>query len=113
MHEIGHGGRRRDDVQIEFALDALLDDLHMQQAQKAAAESEPERDGVVRLERERGVVELELKDCLFEIAELAPVQRIDPAKDHGLYLLISGKRRRCGAVGKGDVQRGREHVAAV
>ena len=60
MNEVGDGGRRRDDVEIEFALDALLHDLHMQQPQKAAAEAKPERDGVVRLKGERRVVELEL-----------------------------------------------------
>ena len=35
-----HAGGRGDDVEVEFALEALADDLKVQQAQKAAAEAE-------------------------------------------------------------------------
>ena len=47
----------------ELALEALLDDLHVEQAEEAAAEPEPERDRALRLERERRVVEVELLDA--------------------------------------------------
>ena len=40
---IAHSRRRRDQVEIVLALQAFLDDLHVQQAEKATAEAESER----------------------------------------------------------------------
>ena len=50
---IEHARRRGDEVDIEFALEPLLDDLHVEQAEEAAAESEAERRRGLRLEDER------------------------------------------------------------
>ena len=44
--------RGRDQVEVELALEALLDDLHVEQPEEAAAEPEPERDRALRLVRE-------------------------------------------------------------
>ena len=44
--------RRGDEVEVELALQPLLDDLHVQQAQEAAAEAEAQRDRALRLEGE-------------------------------------------------------------
>ena len=38
------GRCRGDEVQLELALEALLDDLHVEQAKEAAAEPEAQRD---------------------------------------------------------------------
>ena len=38
-----HARHRRDEVEIELALEPLLHDLHVQQAEKSAAEAEAER----------------------------------------------------------------------
>ena len=92
VHEVGDGGRRRDDVQPELALDALLNDLHVQKPQEPAAKPEPERDGGIRLEDERRVVELQLQKRVFEVVELAPVKRVDTAEHDGLHLLVAGER---------------------
>ena len=59
MHLIGDARRGGDDVEIEFPLDAFLNDFHVQKPQKAAAKTEPERDGGIRLEDERRVIELQ------------------------------------------------------
>ncbi len=40
---IDHGRRRRDQIEIVLALETLLDDLHMQQAEKPAAKPEAQR----------------------------------------------------------------------
>ena len=40
--DIGHGG---DDILVKLAVEALLDDLHMEQAEEAAAEAEAEGGG--------------------------------------------------------------------
>jgi hypothetical protein len=41
-----HAGRGGDQVQVELALEPLLHDLHVQQAEEAAAEAEAERADV-------------------------------------------------------------------
>ena len=43
-HAIADAGRGGDQVDLEFALQALLDDLHVKQPEEAAAEAEAERD---------------------------------------------------------------------
>ena len=40
----------RNEVKVKFALKALLNDLHVQHAQKSAAEAEAERGRAFRLE---------------------------------------------------------------
>ena len=49
---VAHAGSGGDEVEIEFALEPLLDDLHVEQAEKAAAEAEAESDRAFRLEEE-------------------------------------------------------------
>ena len=55
-------------VQAELALQALLDDLHVQQAQEAHAEAEAEGMGGLGLPDERRVVERELVERLAAAA---------------------------------------------
>ena len=49
---VAHAGRGGDEVEVVLALEALLNDLEMQQAEEAAAEAEAQRDGGLRLEGE-------------------------------------------------------------
>jgi hypothetical protein len=49
-----------DEVEVVLALEPLLDDLHVEQPEEAAAEPEAERLGGVGLERNARVVEAEL-----------------------------------------------------
>jgi len=56
-HAVDHARVGGDDVQVVLAAQALLDDLHVQQAQESAAEAESERGGVLGLVGERAVVE--------------------------------------------------------
>ena len=72
---VAHAGRRGDEVDVEFALEALLRDLHVQQAEKAAAETESERHGIFRLVEKRRVIELQFAERvaqIFVIAGAAP-----------------------------------------
>ena len=71
----------------------------MQKSQKAAAEAEAERDGVVGLENERGVVELELYERVLQISELAAVERVNSAEHDGLYFFVAGERLGSGIFG--------------
>src|ERR1035441_7743405 len=54
---VAHAGCGGDQVEIEFALQTFLDDLHVKQAQEAAAEAEAERDGTFRLEEKGRIVQ--------------------------------------------------------
>ena len=64
--------RRGDEVEVELALEPLLDDLHVQQAQEAAAEAEAERDRRFRLEADRGVVEVQLLERVAQDRVVGP-----------------------------------------
>src|SRR5262249_14693262 len=57
---VGHGRRRRDEREVELALEALLDDLHVEEAEVSAAEAEAERRRRLGLEREGRIVEAQL-----------------------------------------------------
>ena len=74
-HAVEHAGRRRDEVLVELALEPLLDDLHVQQAEEAAAEAEAERGRRFRLEEERGVVQPQLLERLAQLRVLAALDR--------------------------------------
>jgi hypothetical protein len=52
-HLIDHAGRGGDQVLVELALQALLHDFHVQQAQEAAAEAKAQRLRDFRLELQR------------------------------------------------------------
>src|SRR5947207_520828 len=64
------GGSGCDQVELELALQSLLDDLEMKKAEEATAKTKSEGGRVLRLERKCPVVELQLLQRLFEVAEL-------------------------------------------
>ena len=55
-HPVDNVGGGGDEVQVVFPLQPLLDDLHMQQSQKAAAEAEAQGNGALRLVAHGGIV---------------------------------------------------------
>ena len=97
-----HGRRGGDEVQVVLALEPLLDDLHVQQAQEPAAEAEPQRRRRLRLARERRVVEAQLVQRVAQIGVAGRVGREDPGEHHRLGRLEAGQRRGAGAAGLGD-----------
>ena len=70
MDAIDDGGRRRDEIEIEFALQPLAHDLQMQKAQKAAAEAEAERGRTFGFVIEAGIVQMQLGERVAQIVEL-------------------------------------------
>ena len=84
--------RRRDEVEGELALEPLLDDLHVEQAEEAAAEPEAEGDGALRLVGERRVVEVELLERLAQERVVLAADRVDAGEDEALGLLVAGQR---------------------
>ena len=67
---------RRDEVEVIFALETLENDLHVQKAQKAAAEAEAQRDGVFLREAHGRVVQLQLFQRVAQIAVFRAVRRV-------------------------------------
>ena len=83
---------RRNDVHIVFPAQAFLNDLHVEQTEKAAAEAESERGGSLRLISECGVVQLKFRHAEPELIVIRRVDRINPAEHHRFDLLESGQR---------------------
>ena len=102
-HPVQHARRGRHQVHVELALEPLLDDLHVQQAEEPAAEPEAERDRRLRLVEERRVVQPQLLERVAQLGVLVPFDRIEPGEHHRLQLLEAGKRleRRPAALGDG------------
>ena len=76
-HAVQHARRGRDQVHVELALEPLLDDLHVQQAEEAAAEAEAERGRGLRLEEERRVVQPQLLERVAQLRVLVAFDRIE------------------------------------
>ena len=72
-----------------LALQPFAHDVHVQQAEEPAAETEAERLRGLRLVRQCGVVEGELLERVAQIAVAVRVKRIEPAEHHGPDLPIT------------------------
>ncbi len=99
---IHHARRGRDQVQMVFALQPLLHHLHVEKAQKAAPKAEAQRGGGLRLERERGVVELQPLQRIPQVGVMRAVRRVNAAEHHGLRGPVAGQRLVGGAGCEGD-----------
>ena len=98
VHAVGDVRRGDEQVEVELALEPLADDLHVQQAEEAAAEAEPERLRGLRLVEERGVVQLQLLERVAELRVLVGVGREEAGEDHRLDVLVArAAARRPGA----------------
>ena len=89
---VQHARRRRHEVHVELALEPFLDDLHVKQAEEAAAEPEAERRRRFGLVEERRVVQPQLLQRVAQLGVLVPLDRIEPGEHHRLQLLEAGKR---------------------
>ena len=81
-------------VEVELALEPLLDDLHVQEPEEAAAEAEAERGRGLRLVEEGRVVEPQLLERVAQLRVLVGVHRVEPREHHRLDLLEAGQRLR-------------------
>ena len=75
-----------------LALDTLLDDLHMEETEETAAESEIECFGSLWLVDQSRIVQLQFFKRILEIAIILPFSGIDTGIDHGFCLAVAGKR---------------------
>ncbi len=90
-HLVDHVRRGGDQVEAELALQALADDLQVQQAQIADAETEAERRRRLRLVGERGVVQLQLVQRVPQGRIVRAVDRVETRVDHRLRVLVAAQ----------------------
>ena len=88
-------GTRGDQVQIELALQTLLDDLHVQQAQEAHAEAKAQRHRRLGLPHQRRIVDVQLIERVAQVLVVLVVDGEQARVDHGLGLAVA--RQRLGA----------------
>ena len=74
---------------VIFPFQTLLDDIHMKESQKAAAETKPQGGGSFRLKHEGSVVELQFFQGIAEIVIIGVFHRIKAAVHHGGSLAIT------------------------
>ena len=102
VHPVDDRGRGRDQVEVEFARQPLLDDLEMQQAEKPAAEAEAERHRGLGLVFEARIVEAQLGEAVAQPLVIGGIGREQAAKHDRLHRLEAGQRRRGRAAVLGD-----------
>ena len=88
VDDAGGGG---DEVQVELAGEAFLDDLEVEEAEEAAAVAEAEGGRRLGLEVEAGVVEAELAEAVSEVLEIVGVDGEQAAPDDGDAGLEAGE----------------------
>ena len=99
---VDHVGRGRDQVEVELALEPVAGDLHVEQAEEAAAEAEAERAGGLGLVGQRRVVELELLQGVAQRRVVVAVDRVEPGVDHRVGVLVAAERLGGAVVLRGD-----------
>ena len=92
VHPVDDRRRGRDQVEVELARQPLLDDLEVQQAEKAAAEAEAERRRGLRLVDEAGVVEAQFGEAVAQPLVIGGIGREQAAEHDRLHRLEAGQR---------------------
>jgi hypothetical protein len=87
-----HRRRRGHQLEVVLALEALAHDVHVQQAEEAAAKAEAQRVGGLGLPRQRRVVERELLERVAQVRVVLAVEREQAAEHHRLDLAVAGQR---------------------
>ena len=82
-------------VHVVFALEPLLHDVHVQQAEKAAPEAETQRLRDLGLEMQGRVVQLQLGERVAQRLVLVRLHRVEPGEHLRFDLLEAGQRCRC------------------
>ena len=88
VDDAGGGG---DQVEVELAAEAFLDDLEVEEAEEAAAVAEAEGGGGLGLVVEAGVVEAELAEAVAEVFVVVGVHGEQAAPDDGDAGLEAGE----------------------
>ncbi len=90
-HFIDNARRGCDQVEVELAAEAFLDDFEMQQAEKAAAEAHAERGRGFHLPCKACIIQAQLAHRRAQIVKVARIHRKQAAEDDRLNFLIAGQ----------------------
>src|SRR5260221_9728893 len=88
---IGDVRGRLHHVEIRFPFEPLLNDLHVEQSEEAAAEAEAQGVARLRLEFETWIVDVKLRERVAQLLEVLPIRRIETAINHALRWPIAGQ----------------------
>ncbi len=88
---VGDVRGRDQEVEVELALETLADDLHVEQTEEAAAETETQRLRRLGLVREGRIVQLEPFERIPELRVRVGIGREDPGEHHRLDVLVPGQ----------------------
>ena len=107
QHLVDDRRRAGDQVEVVFALEPLLHDIHVQQPQETAAKPEAERSGHFGFEMQRRVVQFQLLERVAKLLVVVRTHRKQPREHPRLNLLESGQRLlgRIGLEGDGVAHR--------
>ena len=89
---IRHIGCCLDEIEIRFPLQTLLDNLHVQQAEKSTTKSKSEGIASFRFKLKTGIIDGQFLQCIAEFLKIFSVRRVESAVDHPFRCLISGQR---------------------
>ena len=88
---VADAGRGGDELEIEFAFEALLNDFHVEQAEEAAAEAEAEGDGTFGLEEEGRIVQAKFFERFAQSRVLVGIDGVESGENHGLDFFEAGE----------------------
>ena len=91
MDFINNSGSCCYQIQVVLSLQTLLNNFQMKKSQKSTTESESQRNGCLRLIKERGIIQLQLLKGISKIPVFCSVCRIDTTVNHRIYLFITGQ----------------------
>src|SRR2546422_1079321 len=80
---VAHRRGGGDQGEPEVPLQPLLDDLHVEQPEKAAAEAETQRLGGLRLDREGRIAQTQLVEGVAQVVVARLADREEPGEHHG------------------------------
>ena len=99
IRDIGHRG---DHLHVEFPVESLLHDFHVEQAEEAATEAKAQSLGRLRHKRQCGIVELQFLKRRSEVLIFIGVDWVNTCKHHRLHLLESLNSLVAGLIDVGD-----------
>mmetsp|Transcript_14506 Transcript_14506/g.43590 ORF Transcript_14506/g.43590 Transcript_14506/m.43590 type:complete len:372 (+) Transcript_14506:3189-4304(+) len=94
LHQVGDGGRRDEHGLVVLVPQTLMEDLHVEQPQEAAAQSRAERAHVFPLHRDGGVIEAQPGDGAVQVVEAVTVHGQERCEDSRDGLLEARERLR-------------------
>ena len=91
---IGDIWSRLHEIQVGFLLQTLLDDLHVQQSEEAAAKTKPEGLAALGGEVERRIVDRQFLQRISQLFKVVPFGGRESAVDHPQRSFVARQRRR-------------------